>query len=236
MVSSQQILLVAAEPREFAGILQFCSDIRRLDWPVYWSKQAELDGRQLWMVANGAGSLHAARAVEVALERCRPQAIVSVGFCGALDPHLEIGDIFVAAAIAAGERRFDMCLPDSKARHSTGVLASVARVAQTDTEKARLRSVTGASAVEMEAAGVAECAAERRIPLFCVRSITDLAAESFVTDFNQALRDDGHFDTIKVLASALRNPGRALPELLRLRHHCQIATRNLGEFIVGCRF
>jgi len=235
MVSGQRILLVAAEPREFDGLLRFCSGVRKLACPVFWARQGECAGRELWMVANGAGAAHAGRAVEAACEACRPEAIVSMGFCGALDPALEIGDVFVATAVDAAGRRFGVRLPHSAIPHATGLLASIDHVAQTAAEKGRLRAA-GASAVEMEAGGVAQFAAAHDIPLFCVRSVTDTAHQDFVTDFNKALLSDGHFGTINLLTSAIRNPGKALPELFRLRRSCRIATRTLGEFIAGCRF
>jgi adenosylhomocysteine nucleosidase len=235
MVSSQRVLLVAAEAREFAGLLPLCSGVRKLDWPVQWVRYGESRGRQLWMVANGVGAARAARAVEVGYPACRPEVIVSMGFCGALDPALEIGDVFGATAVEASGRRFPVYPPVSDVPHSTGVLASIDYVAQTAAEKRTLRA-SGASAVEMEAAGIAQRAVEYGLPLFCIRSVTDTAGESFVTDFNGALRSDGHFDTIKILASAMRNPGTAFPELLRLRKYCNVATRTLGGFIVGCRF
>jgi len=235
MVSSKRILLVAAEPREFAGLVPFCSGVRKVDWPLQWSRRGESGGRELWMVANGAGPEHAGRAVEVAHPDCRPEAIVSMGFCGALDPNLGIGDIFVATAVESTGRRFPLRLPVCGSPYTTGVLASINHVAQSAAEKESLHS-SGASAVEMEAAGVAQCAAQYGTPLFCVRSVTDRASQSFVTDFNQALRSDGHFDTIRILTSAIRNPGQAFPELIRMRHYCRIAARKLGEFIVGCRF
>jgi adenosylhomocysteine nucleosidase len=235
MVSGQRILLVAAEPREFDGLLRFCSGVRKLAWPVCWARSGVCAGRQFWMVANGAGATHAGRAVVVASAACRPEAIVSMGFCGALDPALEIGDVFVATAVDAAGRRFEVRLPHSGAPHAAGVLASIGHVAQTAAEKALLRA-SGASAVEMEAGGIAQFAATHGIPLFCVRSITDTAGQSFVNDFNNALRSDGHFATISLLTSALGSPGKAFPELFRLRNFCRIATRTLGEFIAGCQF
>ena len=235
MVSGQRILLVAAEPREFDGLLPFCSEVRKLAWPIDWVRSCDLSGRKLWMVANGAGAAHAGKAVDVACQAGRPKAIVSMGYCGALDPALQIGDVFVATAVDAAGRRFDVRLPQSHAPHATGVLISVDRVAQTAAVKHLLRT-TGASAVEMEAGGVAQFAAARGIPLFCVKSVTDTANHNFILDFNKALLSDGHFGTIKLLTSALRNPGRAVPELFRLRRFCRIATRTLGEFIAGCRF
>ena len=228
-------MLVAAEPREFDGLLRCCSGLRKLAWPVYWARSAECGGRQFWMVANGAGAAHAGKAVKVAYAECQPEAIVSMGFCGALDPALQIGDVFVATALAAAGRRFDLRVPASETPHATGVLASIGHVAQTVAEKASLRA-TGASAVEMEAGGVAQFAAAHGIPMFCVRSVTDTANQSFVNDFNKALRSDGHFGTINLLTSALGSPGKAFPELFRLRRSCRIAMRTLGEFIAGCRF
>jgi nucleoside phosphorylase len=235
MFSGQRKLIESAEPREFDGLLRFCSGPRKAAWPVYWARSAESGGRQLWMVANGAGAAHAGKAVEAACAACQPEAIVSMGFCGALDSALGIGDVFVATAVDAAGRRFEVRLPHSETPHSTGVLASIDHVAQTAAEKSFLRAA-GASAVEMEAGGVAQFAAAHGIPLFCVRSITDTADQTFVTDFNKALRPDGHFGTINLLTSALRNPGKAFPELFRLRHSCRIASRTLGEFIAGCRF
>lgn len=228
-------MLVAAEPREFDGLLPFCSEVRKLAWQLDWARSGECASRQLWMVANGAGAARAGRAVEVACQDGRPEAIVSMGYCGALDPALQIGDVFVATAVYAAGRRFVVRLPHSDAPHATGVLASIDHVAQTAAEKESLRA-NGASAVEMEAGGVAQFAATHGIPLFCVKSVTDTAGQNFVLDFNKALLSDGHFGTIKLLTSALRNPGRAFPELFRLRRFCGIATRTLGEFIAGCRF
>lgn len=226
---------MAAEPREFDGLLRFCSGVRKVAWPVDWARSGESGGRRLWMVANGAGAVRAGRAVEVACPACRPEAIVSMGFCGALDPALEIGNVFVATAVDAAGRRFDVRMPHCDLPYATGILSSIGRIAQTAAEKAILRT-GGASAVEMEAGGVAESAFALGIPLFCVRSVTDTATQNFVIDFNKALRSDGHFATIKLLVSALGNPGKAFPELFRLRRFCRIASRTLGEFIAGCRF
>ncbi len=236
MVSGQRILLVAAEPREFDGLLRFCTGVRKVKWAVDWGRSGECEGRQFWMVANGAGAARAGRAVEVACPECHPEAIVSMGFCGALDPALKIGDVLVATGVGGGpaDSRLRAQLPALQFAH-TGVVASIDHVAQTATEKASLWA-SGASVVEMEAAGVAERTAAHGIPFFCVKSVTDLAGQSFVTDFNKALLSSGHFGTIRILASALRNPGKAFPELFRLRNSCRMATRTLGEFIAGCRF
>lgn len=229
------MLLVAAEPREFAALVRLCDDVRRLAWPVRWAREGRLGGRRLYLVANGAGAARAAAAVDAAHAACRPGALVSMGFCGALDRALRPGEVFVATAVQGGGGFFCVEPPGASRGHASGLLATVDQVIGTAEEKRVLRA-SGAAAVDMEAAGVAGRARAYALPLFCVRAVTDTADESFATDFNAALRSDGSFDTIGLFRQALRNPAVRVPELLRLRRRCAAAARNLGEFIASCRF
>ena len=90
--------------------------------------------------------------------------------------------------------------------------------------------MTGAIAVEMEAAGIAARAEGYGLPLYCIRAVTDLAGETLANDFNKALRLDGQFDTILILKGTLRHPMVRLPELFRLRKRCDRAAHVLGDF------
>ena len=222
------LLFVAADPMEFQGLIGFCRNPAAQKLPVRWARQADLHGESILMIANGAGAKPAAAALDAAHD---VRAIVSTGFCGALDPALRIGDIFVASAINGTP----IPTPHSKRPHATGALASIDHIAQTAAEKQKLKA-QGAQAVEMEAAGVQERAKALNLPFFCVRSVTDLADETFANDLNAALRHDGHFDTMQILRSAMRHPLSRIPELVRLRHRCGIAARALGEFLADCRF
>jgi adenosylhomocysteine nucleosidase len=235
MVSGERLLLIAAEPRELSGLFGFCRNLRRLDWPVHWARSAQLGDREVALVANGAGPVRAASAVDAGKADGDVALVCSMGFCGALDRSLGIGDVFVADCVRAGARSFSASQPVTGQVYRSGILASIDHVAQTAEEKSRLRA-TGAWAVEMEAAGVAERAAHWGLPFYCVRAVTDLAEESFGMDFNAALRPDGRFDTMRILASAMSNPVKLFPELIRLRGRCQTAAKVLGEFIAGCRF
>jgi adenosylhomocysteine nucleosidase len=209
-----RILMVASDRMEFRGI-------------------PRLPGFQL--VAQGVGAKCAAAAVDSALQTFSADAVISTGFCGALDPTLNIGDIVVGTEITNGTRRFPALAPRSSKPHHSGLIASIAHVAQTAAEKAQLHA-GGAIGVEMEAAGVAERAADRNLPFYCVKVVTDLAGEDMANDFNSALRPDGHFATMIILRSSLRQPLVRIPELLRLRKRCARAALLLGEFIADCRF
>jgi len=224
------ILMVAAEAREFKGLLPYCRHVRPLAARVHWAREADLGGRSLTLVANGAGAERAAAAAGVL---GRPEAIVSTGFCGALDSSLAIGDVFTACEVEGLGRRFRACVPAGT--RASGRLITLDHVAQTAGEKAALRA-SGAAAVDMEAAGPARVAENLAVPFFCVRSVTDLADESLHNDFNGALRGDGHFDTIHLLRVAASSPAAMLPELIRLGRRVRVAARSLGEFLADCRF
>jgi adenosylhomocysteine nucleosidase len=215
-----KLLLVASDPREFQALQP---------------RMPHLGSHQFLLTANGAGAHRAAAAVDAALATFHPDAVLSVGFCGALAPDLAIADIVVGTTILAGGRAFAAQSPTASRPHRLGPVCSLDHVAPTAAEKSDLAS-TGAIAVEMEAAGVAERAQALGLPFFCIKAVTDLAGETMANDFNAALRSDGRFDTIKILASSLRHPWVRLPELFRLRTRCVRAARSLGEFIADCRF
>ena len=230
-----RILFVAADKMEYSGILARAGDVRVRRLQVDWAREARLGGHEVLLAANGAGAMRAAAAVDAALDMFRPEAIVSTGFCGALDPALAVADVVVATCVNGADGRYPALPVSSASAFYPGPVCSIGRVARTAEEKRKLRA-TGACAVEMEAAGVAGSAQERGLPFYCIRGVTDLAGETMENDFNRALRPDGHFDTISIVASALRYPAVRLPELVRLRRRCGSASRALGSFLADCRF
>ena len=226
-----RLLLIASAPMEFRGILARAEQARPARLPVDWARTIRLGGHDILAVANGAGARRAAVAVDLFL----PDAVISTGFCGALDPRLALADVVVATSVVSADRRYEALPVSSAAAHHSGVVCLIDRVAQTAEEKRCLRA-GGAMVVEMEAAGVAARAQARRLPFHCIRVVTDLAGETMANDFNAALRSDGHFDTMVILREALRRPLARLPELCRLRQRSVRAARVLGDFIADCRF
>lgn len=233
----ETLLLIAAEPREFAGLRRHCRDLKRLPWPLRYARAARLGQFQVLLVAHGAGPRLAAEACEVAWNRSRPQALASVGFCGALVP-----DLGPAAVVAATElilpdqdRRLPASAPRCSLPHRRGPVISVDSVVQTAEEKSALAR-TGAIAVEMEAAAVAERARVWGVPFYCIRSVTDLAGESFKLDLNAARDACGRLSDLRILRAALADPASRMPELYKLYRRSRMAARALGDFIAACEF
>ena len=228
-----RLLLIASAPMEFrfgGACFSLPSAL-----PVDWSRTIRLGSHDVLAVANGAGAMRAASAVDAAAAVFHPDAVISTGFCGALDPDLRVADVVVATAVVSADRRYNALPVSTAAAYHSGVVCSIDRVAQTAEEKRRLRA-GGAMAVEMEAAGVAARAQALGLPFHCIRVVTDLAGETMANDFNAALRSDGHFDTMVILRATLRRPLARLPELCRLRQRSVRAARVLGEFFANCRF
>jgi adenosylhomocysteine nucleosidase len=215
-------LMVGAEEREFGGILKRAGDIRALPWRgAAFSRQAAWKNRRWFLIANGPGP----RLVERALnQRPNVDRILSIGFCGALDPTLRIGDIVVSGEVPKG----------LQASFVQGDVVSVDRVAFTAQEKCELRAVTGAAVVEMESAAVAQKAREWNVPFGCVRVVSDVAGDDLPLDFNRYRDADGRFERTRIALAALGRPFTVLPRLVRLDRDCRRAAERLGEFLANC--
>jgi adenosylhomocysteine nucleosidase len=230
-----RLLLVASDPMEYRGILNRMETRRSSHIPVRWSRTGRLNGHEVVLAANGVGWERAAAAVDAGWTALRPDAVISTGFCGALDPKLQIADVVVGTRVAAGGREY-AALPIRSARaHVSGAVCSVDHVVQMAAEKRALHE-KGNAAVEMEAGGVAARTEALGAGFFCIRAVTDLAGEDLANDYNRALRPDGRFDTMRIFRYALSRPAARLPELVRLRNNCALAAQTLGEFFADCRF
>jgi adenosylhomocysteine nucleosidase len=224
-MTAHSILFIGADPREFTGFLSHWHQIQPLQLPVHWARTGRWKGHEVHAIANGAGAERAFAAVLVAP---KSSAICSVGFCGALDETLRIGDIFVATEIRNGSSSWPVLQPHSP-EAPTGAVASIGHVAQTAEEKRNLRA-GGASIVEMEASGVARASEDLDLPFYCIRAVSDLAAEDFATDFNAALGPDGRFGVISLIKQL------QFGELLRLHQRTALASKNLGDFLAATTF
>jgi adenosylhomocysteine nucleosidase len=191
-----------------------------------------LHGTAVALVANGPGPKLAGAAVELVKEREPMDALISTGFCGGLEPGLGACDIFVASEIVGSGLTLR---PSNPRAFKTGNLLSMDRVVSSADEK-RALAKTGASAVEMEASAVAECARKWKIPFYAVRVVTDTCDENFPLEFNQMRRPDGRFSRARILGAALRSPVAVVPGLVKLNRRTKRAAQALGDFLADSRF
>jgi len=216
-------LVVAAERREFEGILKRFGKPSKLDWGVEFGCELTWNGDRWWLVANGPGAHLVVQALEKKVE---VNAIINTGFCGGLDPSLRVGDIVVWGKPPAL----------LNLHFTTGEIVTTDRVAVTAAEKGALRAKTGAVAVDMEASAVSQKAREWGVPFYCIRAVSDTAFDDMPLDFNRYRDAEGRFSRPRIALAALARPLRTIPALLRLDRNCRIAAEALGEVFADCRF
>jgi adenosylhomocysteine nucleosidase len=232
MTPEAELAFVAAEPREFDGFLRRVKNVRHVTMPYHWVRRGAWKGSPVLLIANGAGPVRA----QAAARACGgAAAIINIGFCGALDRGLKVGDVIAADQVFFRNQVFD-CRGIATSRVvPRGAVYSSPRIAATAFEKEQLRR-SGAIVAEMEAGGIAEFALSNGIAFYCVRAVSDLATESFANDFNAALGADGRYRIGRLLGRALLKPLERLPELMRLKERCERASEELGEFLDSCSF
>lgn len=215
-MDTADILFIAADPMEFRGFRHRWSKVEPLQLPVHWARTGIWRKKRIVAIANGAGPRRSAMAARMVPYK----VLVNIGFCGALDPRLKVGDIVVG----------DWWLqPRSKRPYISGRLASIDHIAQTAEEKRELNE-TGAIAVEMEAAGL------EKLPCYCIKAVSDLADETFENDLNSVLKPDGRMNIPLLLLKACLWPGPRFRELKRLQKRSIIASNSLGDFLASCEF
>ena len=139
------------------------------------------------LVCGGIGAEAARRATEAVIREVQPVRVISVGFAGALDPALQVGQPRTVINAADGVR--------TEVGSGEGILVSSTTVAGKE-QKIRLRKAYGASAVDMEATAVAQGAQARGIEFAALKGISDDA------DFNLPAVDrfvaaDGSFQSVR---------------------------------------
>ncbi|HEX3683821.1 MAG TPA: hypothetical protein VHU83_14905 [Bryobacteraceae bacterium] len=237
------ILYVASEASELKPFANTLTGLRKINWPVDYAFEGILEGRRVLLAANGAGPKLAARAVEVAiravtgaeLSSSKLEAVVSTGYCGALDPNLRESQIVIATRVLDLTRSetSDCASVQSESGFASGLVVSQDRVALNSAEKHQLLAHNGI-AVDMESAGVAQRTKAAGLPFCCIKVVSDRADEAFHIDFNRMRTPEGRIARGKIGLHATTHP-KLIGELFRLRRRTRDAAMALGEFLVSCR-
>ncbi|MEQ1859366.1 MAG: hypothetical protein ABMA13_05475 [Chthoniobacteraceae bacterium] len=163
------ILVTFAVPQESR---EFVSRLRHTG-PLGHVLVGNLGCEEIAVLHTGMGADAARDATRRTLAELRPDRVIASGFAGGLDPALEFGQLIVAENLST---------PALLAREPAGArrvrLASVESPLDTPADKSRIRAATGADAVDLESAAIAEVCATAAIPLLVLRIISDAAGES----------------------------------------------------------
>jgi adenosylhomocysteine nucleosidase len=199
--------IIAALPGELKPLVQGWKPM-----PLPGTRKGEaawvsrVDGVECVAVCAGVGSEAAAHACAITAQGAALDAIVSVGWAGALSCGIFPGNAYavneVIDALTGEYFATNFPLP-----HDTGVPM---RLVTTDhiiqyAEKRRLAGLYQAVMVDMEAATVARFALSQNIAFYCLKAISDEIAD-VLPDFGRYTDADGHLRVAALLGHVAVRP------------------------------
>jgi len=151
------------------------------------------------LICGGIGAEAARRATEAVIREVSPVRVISVGFAGALNPSLPVGHVLEPRTVinAADSVRTEV-------GSGEGILVSSANVSGKE-QKTWLRKAYAASAVDMEAAAVAQGAQARGVEFAAVKVISD-AADFSLPAMDRFVASDGTFHSVKFACHVALRP------------------------------
>jgi len=166
-----KVAIVAALEREVKGLIR------------NWSRiEGEFEGRrvtfferdEMVVVCGGIGTECARRAAEAVIALYHPERVESVGFAGALDETLRVGEIFRPTEVidARDGSRFETGHLQSGEAQRDGRLVTFMEIAGAE-QKAKLAQAYQARAVDMEAAAVFAATRAHGIAFGATKVISD---------------------------------------------------------------
>jgi adenosylhomocysteine nucleosidase len=161
--------IVAALEREVRGLTHPCLRVERTYEGrkyVFFEKD-ELEKDDVVVVCGGIGAEAARRAAEAVIALYHPTLLHSVGFAGALNPALHVGDIITPAVVINTRDGSRVQIEGGE-----GTLVTFMAVA-TAAQKANLAQAYAAQAVDMEASAVAAAAHAHNLQFTATKVISD---------------------------------------------------------------
>lgn len=200
------LLIAAALEEELDTALALCQVKKKITHGRISLWQADRNDETIGFLKTGVGPERAAKNLEEALEIADAHRILVIGYAGALDPDLRVGDLVaVARALAFSfpednpiwenvrlDGAFELAQSEmlAKSAGSFGMRVSVGEVMTSSyvlgdpAHKHLLFSRFHASIVDMETAALARIAASKKLPLSCIRVISDEARDTFLEPFS----------------------------------------------------
>lgn len=198
-------------------------------------------GRSVLLCRTGPGRRAEAIAAQV-LERHPAKGVVSLGFAGALVPHLKASELLLCEEVFNAEARDGpdptqavrsqpllLALAEAAAQrqglaHRRAASVTVPQAIASPEAKRTLARTWPALLVEMESFWVGRVAAARGIPFLALRAVVD-ELDDWVPDVS-LVDDSGAVQGQKVAAYLLRHPERA-QDLIRLAANVAKASDSL---------
>lgn len=241
------LLIAAAMEEELKAGMVHCQDQRRIRSQGGDLWRAARGDKTIYFLKTGVGPRRSAASLEETLKEITPSHVLVVGYAGALDPGLKLGDLVaVAKALAFSldknhpdwehvqlEGAFELsdCRALALSAESAGLNACIgdalssSYVLGNPAHKRILYEQFHASIVDMETAALSRVAASREIPLSCIRAVSDEAQDTFLEPFS-------HDPSTNFPARAKKFLDTGVIQTYQLwKDHAHVAGQSLSRFL-----
>jgi adenosylhomocysteine nucleosidase len=198
------LMIAAALEEELETAKSLCIDITKVEHAKTRLWQGVRNSAALSFVRTGIGPKRSALRLQEALITAKPSQILVIGYAGALDPELKLGDVVAIEKVlllsenppgweqvqVEGEFNLERCSGFQQAATAAGISSHVGialtsyHVLGHPIHKRLLHQRFQAATVDMETAALARVAQAERIPLRCIRVVSDEAEDAFLVPFS----------------------------------------------------
>jgi adenosylhomocysteine nucleosidase len=249
------VIVVAALDSELAGIRRHLELADSYYVDEVRMEHGRLGGKDCVLVQSGMGRQRAEQALRAVLAQYHPVAVLSLGFCGALDATLRVGDLVVCSPVGAlltlpsephvalspvGWLHCDGALihqalavpvPPGANQLVGGGCLTVPSASGPRGVKQWLSESFPSVAVDMESFWIGQLAQEAGVPLLVVRSVSDTLSESLPSF--EGLIDDFGRASLTTLSRYLLHHPLQVAQLARLGLQSHQAEKRLTDFTVN---
>ncbi len=220
-----RIAIVAAMEREVSALIR---DWHRVQRPHEGRTYTFFESNDAVCICGGIGLEAARRAAEAVIALYHPALIQSVGFAGALDSTLQVGDIFIPSSVLDARDGSRTQLEEVQLEAGTGTLLTFPHIASAE-QKHKLAAAYAAQAVDMEAAAIATAASKHSIAFAAIKAISD-EADFEIPGTEHFIDHEGVFHTTKFVFFALLRPW-LWPRLAKLAANSRKAATTLAKHL-----
>ncbi|WP_373820289.1 5'-methylthioadenosine/S-adenosylhomocysteine nucleosidase [Glaesserella sp.] len=220
--------IVGAMEQEIQILLSYMVETKLTEIADCKIYQGKINNTEVALLQSGIGKTAAAIGTTLLLQLMKPDMVINTGSAGGLDPNLNVGDIVISTEVrhhdvdvtAFGYAKGQ--LPGNPSAFTAD--AHLIEIAMKESQKAGLNAVLGlvcsgdlfvngseviarirhdfpqVSAVEMEAASIAQVCHAFKVPFVVVRAISDVADKESHLSFDEFLPLAAEKSSLIVLA------------------------------------
>lgn len=236
-----KLLLLSAFPREIRKAVRMIGRGEKIDGLPFKAFSVHHPSHTLTVAETGMGYDNAMRVFLRLLQVERPDAVISLGYCGALSHDALIGDLIWASMVCLieGQRVDALSLPDDLNLLQRLSLSLPIRPGTFFTMKDWMKKHELANFIaphtqlpvcDMETFGLARLSISHQLPFIAIRAVTDGADMDLPSGIMNVCDKDGVYRLSLALKFFLARP-HLIPHAIELGHTSRIASHSLSRAV-----